>query len=292
MKHMNDNQADDLIIAEFSVDYDFDPGKKVTFIVVTDEELYKVNTGQAEIIPMDVPIADAAMKAFAEGKSEFICNSSNVKLLGFKPTESYDEYSPYPRPDRVNGLTEKHKLLPVYLYRTFCTCIECKKKYGFNDIISVRAYVLTVTGQFRLIEVEKCKFCGSYFVSEVSLTKYEEEFGTLMIHRSIQPGNPDYESDSSFFAPDSVLSRHGYYVSQEKNPGDRRRQEILWMLLHNGIARKAEIKGILNNFLLFRSDSQKRAKAIWREDLNFLDDLDSGDIERDTFLFVAHRKRW
>lgn len=275
-----------MVIAGIGVLYDFDLQNPSIFLIESERTNCGINKDNTETIHMDVPLAIEAMKAYSENRKEFRCNGQNVKLAAFLPTEHYDEYCLYPKPESEIEAPINHDLLPVYLYKTTCHCYACRKKYKFDDIKSVRANVRTVSGKFRRIEVEFCKLCGKYFISEVQLAQYEIEFGTFMISRTYQKEDPEYEMSGDIFAPDSILSRHGYYVSRERNPGDRRRYEILWMLLHNGLATKAQIKEILSNFIALRNADQYRAKAIWQEDLRFLLSLDSDAIEADTYLYI------
>jgi hypothetical protein len=259
-----------MIIASMTVVYDFEPQTQVKYMIDSEANTSKKTALDAEVIHMCLPIADSAMKAYSQKLREFECNHYHVKLVSFDPRPRYDEFTKYPRPVSGTEIPLNYKVLPVFLYKTACHCYSCRRKYHFDDIRSVKVNVRMVTGKYRMIEVEYCRMCKKYFISELQLALYENNFGTFMISRFYQENDPEYPRSEGFFAPDSVLSRHGYYVSVERNPGDKRRQEILWMLLHNKLATKSELKEILSNFISYRSNLQVRAKAIWKEDLDFL----------------------
>jgi ribosomal protein L44E len=280
-----------VFIAIMAVEFSSEPESEQWYIVTTDKSLDKTKIEGEEVVYISTPLAEYAIKAYENNQKTFYLPSGEgVEILIFKPLADYNDQIEVFGYGSPHSIKSGNQAKPVFLYKTTCHCYACRKRQGFDDIVTIKANVETVTGEYRLIDVEFCKNCNKYFISEVQLAQYENTFGTFMITREYQREDPEYQSSSSYFAPDSVLSRHGYYVSQSKDPGERRRREILWMLLHNEIASKGELKEILSGFIAYRSDLQIRAKMIWREDLRFLLSLEADEIRSDTFLYIEGKR--
>lgn len=280
-------------IAKISVVFTSSPDETLVYIITSDINKDMKVINDTKWLHVDKPLAKRALEAYMRGNNSFTLpnkhGEESVSLLEVTKLKGFDKYAEKIADGTVHILKSGQKTLPVFLYKTTCRCYSCYRKQGFNDIISVKANVENVYGYYYMIEVEYCKNCKRYFISEMQLAQYENNFGTFMFSRTFQSDDPEAQTNSYDFAPDSILSRHGYYVSQAKNPGDKRRREILWMLLHNKIATKGEIKEILSNFIALRSESQFRAKAIWRADLRFVMELDADAIEANTFLYIRKR---
>ena len=148
-----------MYIAVIAVEFDFNPKEPEVFVIATEESDNKMLEINTEVILMNTPLADGAMQAFSQNKTSFTCNGQTVRMHSFYPLNGYDDHCPYPRAGAEHVIDPQPDTLPVYLYKTTCHCYSCRRKYGFDDIHTVKAKVRTVSGTFRSIDVEYCKTC-------------------------------------------------------------------------------------------------------------------------------------
>lgn len=209
---------------------------------------------------------------------DFEYRGDSCKLISYVFNDAERFYNKY----RVSYISEKVKLPyqeEIVVYTGRCNCPKCYGQYGFESIENVCGTVsLEKDHNARVnIDVQRCRHCLKYFIDKQSLLRYEKRYGRLYIRRCtmaqyVQRPSPWSEND---FAPDSILSRNGYYA---KYPKEVRRRALEGMMM-NGV-KKAEIKHKLTEFIELRGERCYIAAPIWKADLEFVNDYRLEDEEK------------
>lgn len=170
----------------------------------------------------------------------------------------------------------------IIVYKKRCNCPKCFAQHGWSAIENVCGVFSTAGGEDAFIDIQRCKYCQTYFIDNQSLDIYEKKYGRLGIKRLTMDEFIRRESpwqDTDGFAPDSILSRNGYLSKYD----EKRRHDALRIMLYNGIS-KAEIKEKLSEFIALRGERCYMAIEIWRYDLEYVNYCDLESEEQILFI--------
>lgn len=147
---------------------------------------------------------------------------------------------------------------------------SCYKK---NHPIKAAIYTADLLGKTDRIRmsVHYCLFCKKYFIGEVSLLLYDENYGKVMAERRIMA-----EGENSFaegFHTESKLHRLGYNVLADGMTEKQRHELLQYLLKENKISYIEMCSTIEQNISLFEySDRHWKAVRKWKEDLKFINE--------------------
>jgi len=248
-------------------------------IYSSEEEIkeWKDNSDDATLhVTYEFDIADAVMKTAACNSLPVEFEFHNDRCVLLEYTYSIEErfYNQYRRnyvAERIDMEKVNKNEVPIIVYKGRCSCPRCYAEYGFDNIENICGIFKTKDSPHKKVEIDlqRSTRCRAFFMDKQSLDIYEKKYGQLEITTitPLQYMHRPAERNDSFYAPDSILSRHGY--STDKPQEVRRR--ILMFMMNNGI-KKAEIKDKLTEFIEFRGYRCYMAAPIWREDLQFVND--------------------
>lgn len=250
----------------------------------TAEKYIDKNTDELMYVSCDMPITKAIMQAAASNAlpTYFECNGTKYKLTKYVVNSIERYYNKY----RNNYVEYKEKCRPtteIFVYTQRCRCFKCYSEYGFDNIISICGLVPLKVDKRKYVEIDlhKCTRCNCYFIDAQSLDCYEQINGELSIIKHHITGNEIYNDDAfrGRFNPDSILSRNGYSTKK----GNLERKQILINMMESGI-KKEEIIDKLSEFIYFRNERFPEASAIWKEDLEFVNNYKLGTQEIMIFI--------
>lgn len=159
----------------------------------------------------------------------------------------------------------KHIKAIVYIYRGLLKCnsaghmVEC-----------VIATVKSIDNKDVQININYCKNCNKYYISETSLESYQTLYGVLLFNRKPDSSMIEY-FDSYGRSSKSPLRIHGYTV-KEGVLSVMQRQCILASIIGNGWMTKSKVMEYLEIFISTNGESSKNinAREKWTEDLRFV----------------------
>ena len=233
----------------------------------------------------DHELAQIIMKLAATKKLpvQFNFRGDSCTLISYACNDKEREFNKY----RINYIAETKQLAyldEIVVYHKRCNCPKCFSQYGWDSIENICGSVSTVGGSKVKIDLQRCKYCRTYFIDRQSLKAYELKYGQLRIQHCtmeefIRRSTPMQNIDG--FAPDSILSRNGYLTKYT----ERQRRNALRMMIYNGIS-KAEIKNKLAEFIELRGERCYMAVNIWIDDLEYVNDY---NLEREEQVLFIDR---
>lgn len=233
----------------------------------------------------DHELAQIIMKLAATKKLpvQFNFRGDSCKLISYAYNDKEREFNKY----RANFIVETKQLAyhdEIVVYKRRCNCPKCFSQYGWDSIENICGSVSAMNGNKVKIDLQRCKYCRTYFIDRQSLKTYELRYGTLKIRRCtmekyIKRATPMQNIDG--FALDSILSRNGYLTKYT----ERQRRNALRMMMYNGIS-KAEIKNKLIEFITLRGERCYMAANIWKDDLEYVNDY---TLEREEQVLFIDR---
>lgn len=119
------------------------------------------------------------------------------------------------------------------------------------------------------ININFCKNCHKYFISESELRHYRDMYGIVC---KLQVDRTSSGFLQFPMAEYSVLRLYGYNVGQDDNYSDAERKRLLQMLIENNYVTKAEIIKYLNMFTKLNrgKDNMENCVSKWEDDLEFV----------------------
>lgn len=228
------------------------------------------------------PIANTILCAAATGKPpvDFICNEVRYTLLRYNARSDERFYNQH----RKNYAVRKTRIVrntEIYVCSERCRCTPCFVEFGFDSLENVCGLVKLRDDPRHVVEidVQHCKHCGSYFIDQESLAFYEQQYGPLCITKRHITGNEGdaLQRSSMTYRDNTVLSRNGYSTSLYTTE----RLSIITRLLKQGVS-KAEIKDILSRFISQRSERCPAAAAVWKADLEFVNNF---DLDKEAYVY-------
>ena len=184
-------------------------------------------------------------------------------------------------------------------------------KHGLEDI---DAYITTVSNRGTVntlcIPAGYCPVCGMYFIMESTYQRIKKIGVPLCKYISKKPAvgyRKDKEYDDYYFdyrkldlnnlAPESILKRYGYDVSQETDLSSVERRNILSALIDYEVLTKSEIISYIDFFINLRKGkksiySSKYANAVskWESDRRYIQDYKIGTIREIKIQTIIRNK--
>lgn len=138
-----------------------------------------------------------------------------------------------------------------------------------HSIEPVTADVLARRGSKASININYCKDCHKYFISEHEFFHYRDLYGIVCKLK--------VDRTSSGFAhipmaEYSILRLYGYNVGKDDDYSDEERQNLLRILIENNYVSKPEIIKYLDMFITMNSgkDNMEDSISKWKSDLEFV----------------------
>lgn len=187
--------------------------------------------------------------------------------------------------DEINELMQYEYTNDKILYVHKGRNIVCQKDK--HDIVCVNANLSSVTGENITINVNYCRDCNKFFISEEEYDFYRKQYPNLLA--KFQYVNENYEKPNIKREEYSPLSLNGYNV-RKNGPNEGKRQAILSAIMRNGIMEKYEIINHLE--MLINTNGTRSgmqfANEKWYRDLDFVrrfdmdiqDEFQIGKIEK------------
>lgn len=231
----------------------------------------------------ELPDIIMRLAARSELPAEFDFRGNKCKLLHYSCNDEERFYNIY-RKNHVVDRVDVKRYEELIVYTGRCSCPRCYAKYGFDGIDNVCGMIGLKRNPKRTVpvDVQRCNRCLTYFIDQQSLELYERQYGELNVYRkSLEQFKRDlwyYDDIDNDYAPDSILSRNGYYARLDTI--ERRRALIHAM--KNGVS-KAEIKNKLTEFIERRGKRCPNAAVVWRKDLEFVNSYNLENEEKIQF---------
>jgi len=175
----------------------------------------------------------------------------------------------------------------VYTYKSRSLC--SLRKHDRNAVVAI-VQSLNNKQQFE-IDINYCANCEAYYISETSLSVYEERFGILLLKRIPEEQNSVYV-DEHEWKEKSELAMFGY-SAKDGGLSSKERQFLLSEIVRTKSMTKIEIKEWIE-FLIMRSSNQVKyhnASIKWKEDLNFINDYDTKEEKKINGNLKQHKSR-
>lgn len=161
--------------------------------------------------------------------------------------------------------TKPEKPLKIYLYYSSNSC----EKNNHDIVIRNAIVVSSLHFQNVRIQVEYCKLCNKYFINVQALNIYEEKNGILLFERNEDTDFKAHNKKSSLnYNEYSRLRQLGYEVSS--NRSDFERQNLLLLIIKNGIMKPSQIIEWIEYLLNRPSNAGNNAISKWKKDLLFV----------------------
>ena len=236
-------------------------------------------------LPYNDELANLIMKLAATSTlpTIFEFEGYRYKLISYRPyIEEYIFNDYRPKKKRDPNLVSIPRSTEIVVYVGRCRCPRCYPKYKFSSIKNIcgEVYLKNKPGKTVKIDIQYCDNCGVYFIDKQSLFAYEREHGKLNIIQKSMGSLIERDDIDGIFAPDSILSRWGYYARDGFD--DRYRQSILAGMIDSGISKSA-IKDKLTEFIEFRGARCYKAVHLWSADLKFVNGYGLNKEERIRF---------
>ena len=236
-------------------------------------------------LPYNDELADLIMELAATKTlpTIFVFKGDSYKLISYRPyTEEYIFNNYRPKKKRNPHSVNIPRSTEIVVYVGRCRCPRCYPKYRFSSIKNIcgEIYLKDKPGETAEIDIQCCNNCGVYFIDKQSLIEYEKEHGKLNIIQKSMGSLIERDDIEGIFAPDSVLSRWGYYARDGFD--DSYRQSILAGMIDSGISKSA-IKDKLTEFIEYRGLRCYKAVHLWRADLKFVNKYELNKEERIRF---------
>ena len=215
--------------------------------------------------------------------TEFYFEEERYTLISYRPYQEEFIFNDYrPKKKRKSQLVNIPRSTKIVVYVGRCRCPRCYPKYGFSSIENIcgEVYLKNKPGKTIEIDIQRCDNCGVYFIDLQSLIAYEKKYGKLNIIQKPMSTLVGRDNIDGIFAPDSILSRWGYYARDGFD--DNYRQSILAGMIDSGI-RKAQIKDKLTEFIQYRGLRCHNAVLLWQTDLEFVNNYGLSKEERIRF---------
>lgn len=245
---------------------------KICSDMETEQQYEEQNTDSLIHLCYERELPDTIMKIAAtrELPVSFNFRGDVCKLTSYTCDSEERFYNKY----RKNYVVERVKLemaAEIITYKGRCSCPSCYAKYGFDGIENICGAVGLWADPHETVEIDlqRCNRCRKYFIDNQSLKIYEKRYGRLRINRCTMDEYMRRHSNQNdgYYAPDSILSRNGYYADLRTED----RQRVLSFMMENGIS-KAEIKNKLTEFIEYRGERCYKAVDVWRADLKFVNE--------------------
>lgn len=153
----------------------------------------------------------------------------------------------------------------LYVHKGLIKCIRDK-----HDIECVNACFMTASEENAIFNVNYCKTCNLYFVSEEEYLFYLKKFKTIIA--KIKSYSENENNGIEGLASCSQLLLCGYSVSAETALSEFERERLLIKIISNNIMKKNEVIRMLD--WLIRVNGQKQSNAVakrkWEHDLEFV----------------------
>lgn len=180
-------------------------------------------------------------------------------------------------PNPLNRVMFDHSILfsseehTLYVHRGIIKCIRDK-----HNIFCVNAHIPTIYNHFAIFNVNYCKDCDMFFISEHEYLRYLKKYKTLLA-KTVTLTDPNSSNGSRNLADNSPLQLCGYTVSAENNLSDKERELILSNVISRQIMTKPAVIRLLEWFIHMNGQkpSNSLAKAKWEHDLAFVSNYDS-----------------
>ena len=153
----------------------------------------------------------------------------------------------------------------LYVHRGRIKCIRDK-----HNVECVNAHFMTVSEENVTFNVNYCKECDLYFISEEEYLYYLKKYRTIIARVEVYSENVD--SGIEGLASSSPLLLCGYSVSAESALSGVERKQLLMKVILNKIMKKDEVIRMLEWFIHVngRKTSNADAKKKWEHDLEFV----------------------
>lgn len=153
----------------------------------------------------------------------------------------------------------------LYVHKGLIKCIR-----NNHDIECVNACFMTASEENAIFNVNYCKTCNLYFVSEEEYLSYLKKFKTIIA--KIKSYSENENNGIEGLASCSQLLLCGYSVSAEAPLSQFERERLLIKIMSNNIMKKNEVIRMLD--WLIRVNGQKQSNAVakrkWEHDLEFV----------------------
>jgi hypothetical protein len=156
----------------------------------------------------------------------------------------------------------------LIIYKNKCHCLSCERRFGESSIENRAMYIDCIWGKDVFVDVQFCRTCGKYYMSDVALQGYEMKFGRILIQRELE--DFDWSSFNGKLNPESILHKFGYNTDQSSREIER--QTILKHILDTGILEKYKIIDHLSFLISFNGEKCYMAKPKWEADIQFVSD--------------------